>query len=368
MTDCVIVGGGLVGLLAARELVVEGLSVILLERGKLGCEASGAAGGILSPLYPWRVPDVVHTLAAWSQARYGDFSLKLADKTGVDPGWDQNGLLILDTQEAPQALTWAAKWKVAMQSVHGNALDDVESALEGRSTQALWMPDVAQIRTRRLIEGTRASLVQLGVELREQTPGTGVAITHGRATGVHTEQGELSADAVVIAAGAWSEAILGRLGERISVKPVRGQMVSYRTQPPFITCTLLKDGHYVLPRQDGKVLVGSTHEEVGFDNTTTQAARNELIGAAEDMVPGLGGYPVAEHWAGLRPSSPEGIPYIGPYPEIGGLYLNTGHFRNGVLLALGSARLLTDIMLARNPIVPPDPFSIVAPRTVPVTA
>ncbi len=362
LTDCLVVGGGLVGLLAGRELALEGLTVRLLERGEIGRGASWAAGGILSPLYPWRVPEAVHTLASWSQARYAEFSLELLDETGVDPEWDQNGQLILDTHEAREALAWAAKRRVPMECVEGKRVDEIEPALEGQAHRALWLPDVAQLRTRRLIEGTRRSLVRLGVELRQQTEVRGVAISRSQATGVRTEQGVFSADAVVIAGGAWSATILGDLGQSIAVRPVRGQMITYRTDPPFIMRTLVKDGHYLVPRQDGQVLVGSTLEEVGFDNATTQAARLELQRVAEDMVPGLAGYPIAQHWAGLRPASPEGIPYIGGHPEVSGLYINTGHFRNGVLLALGSAHLLADIMLGRRPIVAATPFGIMTPR------
>jgi glycine oxidase len=181
---------------------------------------------------------------------------------------------------------------------------------------------------------------------------------NGRVTGVRTVSGEIAADCVIVAAGAWSKRLLGPFGKCLELEPVRGQMLLYSGEPGMLRHILLRDEYYLVPRRDGQILAGSTVERVGFDVATTTAGRAELRAAAESLVPSLRDLPIVGHWAGLRPGSPDGVPVIGPHPDIEGLYLNTGHYRNGVLLAPGSARLLADLILGREPIVPPESFSL----------
>jgi glycine oxidase len=139
-------------------------------------------------------------------------------------------------------------------------------------------------------------------------------------------------------------------------------MILFHAQPGAISRIVLHNDRYVIPRRDGRVLVGSTVEHRGFDKTITDQARASLKQYALDHFPLLEQADIEHHWAGLRPGSPQGIPYIGPVPGIDGLYLNAGHFRNGVVLAPASARLMSDIVLGRNPILPPAPYALDAER------
>jgi glycine oxidase len=175
--------------------------------------------------------------------------------------------------------------------------------------------------------------------------------------GLMTEQGEFKAERVVIAGGAWSALLLEATGVTLPIRPVRGQMILYRAEPDVVQRIVLSRDRYVIPRRDGRILVGSTLEEVGFDKSTTRAAMQELESEATRLIPALANYPIEHHWAGLRPGSPHGIPYIMQHPRIEGLFINTGHFRNGVVLGLASARLLADILLQRQPILDPAPYA-----------
>jgi len=173
--------------------------------------------------------------------------------------------------------------------------------------------------------------------------------------GVETASGRLLADRVILTAGAWSGTLFPGLRK---VEPVQGQMVAFRAPPGLLSRIVLNRGHYLIPRRDGVVLAGSTVEYRGFDKKATAKAREQLHAEALKMVPALAGHPLVHHWAGLRPGSPEGIPLIGEHPRIGGLFINTGHFRNGVVTALASARLLADLIVGRKPIVIPEPYGI----------
>ena len=355
--DCIVVGGGLLGMLSAHELALGGMRVRLLERGRTGRESSWAGGGILSPLYPWRYAAAVSELARWGQAFYADFCAALASATGIDPEWTPSGLLIPEPHEAPLASEWAKRWGTRLEVLGADRLGDIAPEMrEGLADGALWLPDVAQVRNPRLASALRARLQQLGVDIDENQEVNALSIANGKVRGVSTASGEIAADTVVIAGGAWSAGILAGLSWRPAIEPVRGQMLLYRSKPGVVSRILLYKDRYVIPRRDGRVLVGSTLERDGFEKLTTRAAREELMHAAVRLVPALADYPIEHHWAGLRPGSPDGVPYIGQLPRIEGLYINAGHFRNGVVLAPASCRLLGDIILNRKQIIPSAPY------------
>jgi glycine oxidase len=168
----------------------------------------------------------------------------------------------------------------------------------------------------------------------------------------------VNAGHVVVTSGAWSDGVLASLNLGLPVEPVRGQMIVFAAQAGLVSRIVLANQHYVIPRRDGHVLVGSTVEYVGFDKHTTDTALEELKYAGFNLIPRLADYEVTKHWAGLRPGSKHGIPYIGEHPEIKGLFINAGHFRNGVVLGIASARLLADIALQRTPILDPQPYRV----------
>ena len=358
--DCLVIGGGLIGMLTARELRREGLRVALVERNETGRESTWAGGGILSPLHPWRYPDGVNALAAWSQERYPDLLAALAEEGGVDPEYRRSGLLILEGFDPGEAEAWAARWQRELELIDARRSRELEPSLGVEAQTAAWLPAVGQVRNPRLGRALRGSLDALGVTVLEHRPVTGFVLQGEQVVGVETPEGEIAAASVVVASGAWSGTLLEGLGLAMPVEPVRGQMLLYHAEPGVVSRILLDTERYVIPRRDGRVLVGSTMERVGFDKSTTVEALGALREAAERLVPALAHYPLERHWAGLRPGSPQGIPYIGPHPRIDGLFVNAGHFRNGVVMAPASARLLTDLILGREPILDPAPYRLSA--------
>jgi glycine oxidase len=361
MQDCIIVGGGLIGMLTARELSLAGCRVRLLERNQVGRESSWAGGGIISPLYPWRYAPSITALATWGQQHYPDLAASIRNESGVDPEYARNGLLVLEPEDSAQAFNWGELTHQDLINLDSAGIQNIESALRTSTSQAIWMPEVAQIRNPRLVKALHNSIKQR-VEILEHSPVVGFDVQNGRIKGIELASGSLAAENVIICAGAWSEALLEGVVSRPNIEPVLGQMILFRSQPEAISRIVLHQDRYVIPRRDGRILVGSTVEHRGFDKTTTESAKASLKAYALDHFPVLEEAEIEHHWAGLRPGSPRGIPYIGPVPGIEGLYLNAGHFRNGVVLGPASARLASDLLLGREPILPPAPYTLDAAR------
>ncbi len=362
MTECIVVGGGLVGMLTARYLHDEVVSVLLLERGQLGRESSWAGGGILSPLYPWRYSAAVTHLAKLSQRLYPQLATNLEEETGINPEWSQNGLLILDRAERNVARIWCGENGIIMESLDKAAIQRCEPALSRDFTEGLWMPTIAQIRNPRLLKALRASLEQRSIPYRLHTMATKLAIRDGRIEGVQAKGETIKSECVLIAGGAWSPHLIPETARAIDVKPVRGQMILFRARPETLQRIVLYKDHYLIPRRDGRILAGSTLEYVGYKQGTTEEAHELLRRSAVEIIPSISKFPIEYHWAGLRPSSPSGIPFVGEHPDIKGLFLNCGHFRNGVVLGLASSRLSADLILGKPPTLPAEPYSVNAYR------
>lgn len=358
ISDVTVIGGGIIGLLSARELVQAGAKVRILDKGNIGGESSWAGGGILSPLYPWRYPPSVNTLAAWSQPRYEDICLYLKDKTGIDPQWRQTGLLVLDANRDELA-PWQQDFGGQSQWLdNANDIRQIEPRLPESVSQALWMPHIAQVRNPRLLAAIRSELDANGCEIHENTDVHAITRQHGKLTGIDTSKGRISTGHAIVATGAWSGEIMASLNIELRVRPVRGQMIVFRAPADWLHRMVLHNQRYAIPRADGRILVGSTLEEVGFDKSTTEEARADLINAAEDLVPDLTQFPVETQWSGLRPGSPTGVPVISKLEAASGLVICSGHFRNGFVLGLASARLAVDLLLDRAPVVDPSPYTL----------
>lgn len=348
MSDCIVIGGGVIGLLTARSLHLAGLDVLLVERGNLGGESSWAGGGIISPLYPWRYSDAVNRLAEQSKTLYPELAAELQSESGVDCELLNSGMLYTDTDEFEVVRAWGQKWNQNLELITDRQmLERIEPALHPDIEGAIWMPDIRQIRNPKLVQALRSSLQTRGVRCIEHAEVKDILSSGGKVTGVRTAEQELSADKVIVASGAWSGRVMQGLG-KIDVEPVKGQMLMFHGEPDQIRTMVLSQGHYIIPRRDGRVLAGSTLEKTGFEKQITDEATKTLSADAAALVPLLAELPIERQWAGLRPGTVNGIPYICAHSEIEGLYVHAGHYRNGIVLGPASAQLLTEIVLGEK--------------------
>lgn len=353
-----IIGGGLIGMLTARFLAQAGAKVTIYEKGETGKESSWAGGGIISPLYPWRYDDAVTELALWGQKRYEALAHELHNETGIDPEYLHSGLLLLDidAQERQLAEQWATRFGYRMEFLEEEGIRALMPNLKSGGHRGLWMPTVTQMRNPRLARALRKSIEKLGVTIREHHAVDEIKIEDGEVTGLVVNGEQHNSSQVIVAGGAWSGEILKRQGLTLPVEPVKGQMLLFKAAPELLQQIVLSGIHYLIPRADGRILAGSTLERVGFDKAITEEGRDTLLAFAHELLPALTQCPIEMQWSGLRPGTSDGIPFIGNCQGITGLYINAGHFRNGVVTGLASARLLADILLGRAPILPPEPY------------
>ena len=343
--------------MTARELSGAGKRVVLLERQALGKESSWAGGGILSPLTPWRASEPITTLCHWSQSAYPVLAEELAANTGIDPEWIQSGLLFSDCAEGDLAKSWADVHGKHCVSLTVDDLGGIEPNIRPTGGTPLLMPDIAQVRNPRLLRALRMDLTQRGVKLLEYHLVDDIKVEHGRAVGVLANHQWFTAEDYVVTVGAWTALLARNSGlVELPIMPVKGEMLIFDAPPGLLKHIVISGGRYLIPRKDGKILAGSTVENAHFNKGTSDAALEALSRFAISLLPPLGKSPIEKHWAGLRPGSPDGIPSIGPHPEVSNLYFNCGHFRNGFVMAPGSARLLSNLLLRQTPIVLPEPY------------
>ncbi|MDP1772976.1 MAG: glycine oxidase ThiO [Methylobacter sp.] len=353
--DITIIGGGIIGLLTAREFIKAGASVTIIEKNALGQESSWAGGGILLPLYPWRQSDAITRLVLQSLKLYPTLAAQLAAETLIDPEWTPCGLLIAKNPD----ITAAVNWCDANGILYRPAGADFFNTLNTIPDQPLWLPEIAQARNPRLVKSLKQDLINKGVTLIEHCELTAVTVTKNRITAITTTNGQFAVNQLIIAAGAWTAQLFAAAtGDAPKIAPVKGQMLLFDAEPETLSYMVLDGDQYLIPRRDGKILAGSTVEQDDFNKTTTEEARDRLHAFAVNLLPSLKNFPVINHWAGLRPGTEHGIPYIDKHPEIGNLYINAGHFRNGLAMGPASAQLMVDLVLERPTAVAPEPYQL----------
>lgn len=349
--NIVIVGGGVIGLSIAREVKRSGASrVTVVERGSIGQEASWAAAGMLAPQAEAAEADVFFRMCSASRDLYPRLSTDLLEETGVDIELDTTGTLYLGFQEADseeliERDRWQSEAGLEVESLTAAEVLESEPNVSQDVVLGLYFPSDWQVENRRLLFGLQRYAELAGIELVEQTSVQRVITKGGRAAGVRSDGGDIPADTVILAGGAWTSAI-EMPGSEVSldVTPIRGQIISYEAEELFSHVIYSKRG-YLVPRRDGRVLAGSTSEDAGFEKTTTKDAARELSSIAAEIAPSLSSSAVMDHWAGLRPYSADGLPIIGAVPDVDGLLIATAHYRNGILLAPLTAQIIARSVL-----------------------
>jgi glycine oxidase len=346
--EIAIAGGGVIGLSIALRLQQSGARVTVVERGVPGGEASSAAAGILGAQSEIDRPGPLMDLCLSSRALYPEFARELAALSGIDVGHLPSGVLKLAfTEEERAALVATLSWQRAL-GLTASLLSDSELRreepnLSDRCPAALLFPDDHQVDNRALLAALRISVIRAGVKLRAGSVRS-VLLQGDRAVGLDVEGEPLGADGVVVAMGAWSSLLPGSGLEPHRVKPVKGQMLQLNTAAPTLSHILFSSRGYLVPRADGRVIAGSTMESTEFRKQVTAFGIRKLLDMAVEYCPALGNAELSDTWAGLRPCAQDCLPILGQGP-IPGLYLATGHFRNGILLAPITAKRMAEEVL-----------------------
>jgi glycine oxidase len=359
--DVVIIGAGLIGLAIAFELAERGASVRLYDRDEPARAASWAGAGMLAP-YTERITDrALLALCAASLREYPAWVQRIIEASGIDARLRLDGVLYCAFE--PGGLDALREHGRELQSrgVECEMLDRAsalaaEPWLGASILGALLKKDEGHVDNRRLGRALAAACEARGAR-SERSSSIEIECDSRRIRGVRTDRGFVGARAVVNACGAWAGLLSGVPQScRPPVEPIKGQMIALSVPTSLVRRSTWVPGAYLVPRDDGRLLVGATVESAGFDERITSEGIHELLHAALGAAPALGGFTMTESWAGLRPGTPDGLPVLGSTP-MGGFFLATGHYRNGILLAPATARAIADA-IERGGATVLEPFSI----------
>jgi len=347
--DVAIIGGGLIGLSIAFELAERGATVRVFDRGEPGRGASWAGAGMLAP-YAERIEDeALLSLCRASLERYPEFAARISDAGGVKVDVALDGIIEAAFDETQFAALAEVAAEGRARGIACELLDRREAILAepalGRTvTGAILIPGQGYVDNRRLGRALLAAVRARGVTIHAPVADLRVECDERRVLGVRSERGFAPAAVIVNAAGAWAGTIAGIPPHaRVAVHPVKGQMLALAAPAGFLHRVTWLPGAYLVPRTDGRLLIGATVEDAGFDERVTAAGVGSLLQAALAGAPSLGAFALTETWAGLRPGSADGRPFIGP-AALDGLVHATGHYRNGILLAPETARLVSNLV------------------------
>jgi glycine oxidase len=368
MLDCVIVGGGVIGLSLAWELAQRGRRVRVLERGDPGQEASWAGAGILPPATRCGAVHPLDLLRAVSHELHPRWAAALREETGIDNGYRRTGGIYLARRpgEAAALAAAAAAWReeaIQVERLSPDSLAQLEPSLAAiaRSPSfraAYLLPDEAQLRNPRHLQALVAACLRRGVEISSGAEAVAFNVSAGRMTGVQSNSETLLARQFCICSGAWTRLLLEQLGIANGIEPVRGQMVLFRCRRPVLKHIVNEGSRYLVPREDGRVLAGATEEEVGFDKQTTPAGIAGLVRFATELAPALAEAEVERTWAGLRPGTFDGLPYLGRIPGLENAFVAAGHFRSGLHLSPATAVEMARLLCGERNEVDLSPFHI----------
>ncbi len=361
MPDVVLIGAGVIGLSIADELAAHGQSVLILEQSLPGKEASWAGAGMLPPgnLSFAKTPEA--KLRGLSAQHWPSTSRRLREETGIDNGYLPCGSLCIGREDDLPRLTREIRdyrsEHVEVETLVGPDIRRHESSVSPDFAHGYRLPQAAQVRNPRHLSALLASIAKRGVEIRSGTPCLGFDSRGEKILAVRTPAETIHAGQFVITSGAWSTPLLQQMGTPLAVHPVRGQMVLLRILPRILNHLVEVGIRYLVPRADDRILLGATQEEVGFDKSNTLEGIENLLAFGHALVPQLRSAVIERSWAGLRPASPDGLPLIGRLPRYQNLYAATGHFRSGLQMSLGTARVMRQLLLDQPTEIDLAPYS-----------
>jgi len=374
----VIIGGGIIGLSAAYELASRGHDVSILEREQFGRKSSWAGAGILIPANPATAIHPMEHLEAISHRIHERWSEQLLDQTGIDNEFRKcGGLYVARTIGESAALTglmseWSAR-EIEFQILSNQEFETrfapfAKSILDSKHAKAIWVPGESQFSNPRQVEALIAGCKKLNVSMHQNLSNVEVEIGSGKIKSIWFGEETISGDQYLFAAGPWTEELIKPLEVPLPMQPVRGQIAMYKLGVEsneqnneaaiIVNGPIVNEGsRYLVPRRDGCVLAGATIEEVGFDCQTSEPEIADLRGWAESLSDQFNDSTFVKSWAGLRPGTYDGFPYLGRLGSFENAFVATGHFKSGLHLSTGTAIVMADLLESREPKIDLQPFS-----------
>jgi glycine oxidase len=329
----------------------------MLERGRLGQEASWAAAGLIAPQAEAHEPGPFFDIAIEAKRSFDATIDRLTRESGVDPEYDDHGVLYVAFDGTTvEELKGRANWQRAaggvVEELAGAEALKLAPVLSRDVMYALHMPTNRRTDNRKLTQAYINAAANKGVSIREGARVEAILERGGNATGVRLDDGSTqAADIIVVAAGAWSGEIRGLEQDGIRFYPVRGQIICFDARPGILAPSLFSGDGILVPRRDGRVIAGSIFEEAGFNKSVTMAGMEVILRAVRRLSPALGAIPFREAWAGLRPATDDLLPVIGRSPSIPNVIYASGHFRSGILLSALTGDIVADIIKDRTPTI-----------------
>lgn len=350
--SAIVIGGGLIGCSIALELQRAGVQTTLFDKGKLLQEASTAAAGMLGAQVEIHHPGAFYELCRFSQSIYKGWTEELEQCSGLSAQYIERGILRIAYNEEDEAeLRSRLSWMQDAEWIDSGTIRSLEPGVAYGERGGLHFAKDHQIHPVHTARALEAALRREGCTIREESPVFALVEKNGRICGVRTAEGVHYADHIVLASGAWASALTEPFGLSLPIFPVKGQCISVRLPHPIIQHTVFTKGCYVVPKMDGSLLIGATQEEAGYDKKAHVSVIASLYRRAVELLPELAEAELVSTWAGLRPGTRDELPFIGTSSRLPGLIIAAGHYRNGILLAPATGKLIKQIVLGEAPSV-----------------
>ncbi|WP_028390899.1 glycine oxidase ThiO [Bacillus cihuensis] len=346
--DAIVVGGGVIGGSIAYHLAKRGKQVLLLEKDRLACQASSAAAGMLGAQAELSASNPLLPLAKKSREMFPTLSAELKEFSGIDIEFINKGLLkvaLTNEQETElKNLINSQSWTGEEEWLSTTEIKKIEPLISDDIRGAMYIPRDGQVSPYHLSIAFAKSAAMLGAEIKEFIQVRDLLFEDNRVKGVYTNEGEFFSENVIVASGTWSKFLLEKVGVKIDTYPIKGECFSIMTHRPLLEKTIFSHGCYLVPKIGGRIIVGATEKPHTFDQRVSIDGISALMEKAKRLLPAIKDTEFERAWAGLRPQTGDGLPYIDEHPEFHGLFIATGHYRNGILLSPITGQIVADLV------------------------